>query len=187
LAPNYAHGHADLLSPVLWLRGQRIFVDAGTFTYNGDAQWRRYFRSAKAHNVVTVDDQDMAEQASTFSWKHPPQGVCEKWTGIECIGSVGSWRRSIRYDAGAFTITDTIGGAGRHRLRWRFHLDPCLKISRCEADHFRFGDGFTLAAAGRLRIGEGWFSPSYNVRMPIDVCEISLDAELPVTAEFILR
>jgi hypothetical protein len=183
LPPNFAHGHADLMSPVIWLRGEPVFVDTGTFTYNGDPKLRRYFRSAQAHNVLTIDDQDMAEQAGTFAWKNPPRGICEKWTGTEFVGSVRNWRRRILYEGGRFIITDN---APAGRLRWRFHLHPNLKITRCGNGEFVFGN-FTLKSPGNLRVGEGWLSPSYGRRLPIEVCEISMDATSPVTAEFELR
>ena len=187
LPPPFPHSHADLMSPVVWLRGEPLFVDSGTFTYNGDPAKRRYFRSAQAHNVVTMDDQDMAEQAGTFSWRNPPRGTCEAWSDIEFTGSVGPWQRRIRYEAGTFAITDRVAGSGHHRLRWRFHLHPNLKVTRCAADHFEIAGRFALRADGTLRVAEGWFSPAYNRRVPIDVCEISLDAELPVVAEFSVR
>jgi hypothetical protein len=42
-------------------------------------------------------------------------------------------------------------------------------------------------ADARLKVGDGWYSPSYNRRIPIHVCEILLDAMLPVTAEFTIQ
>jgi hypothetical protein len=170
------HAHADLMSPVIWLRGEPVLVDPGTFVYNGNPEMRRYFRTA--HNILN----EQAEPAGTFAWKNPPSGICEKWTGNEFIGSVDAWRRRIRYEAGTFAITDTAAG----QLRWRFHLHPNLRVSRCGDGEFAFGK-FKLTAPGKLSVGKGWFSPSYGVRVPIDVCEISMDAALPVTAEFQLR
>jgi hypothetical protein len=198
LPPNCAHGHADLLSPILWLRGQCLFVDAGTFTYNGDARLRRYFRSAHAHNVVTVDDCDYAEQNGTFSWRSPPRGVCESWEDHAFAGSHNAYRdlgivvrRRITYTGNAFAITDAIEGAGAHRLRWRFHLHPSLKILRCSGNVFQFDGGFTMRvqvpSGAQLEVGEGWYSPSYNCRVPIHVCEILLDGTLPAVAEFTLQ
>ena len=180
LPPTFPHSHADLMSPVLWLRGEPVFVDPGTYTYNGDPAMRRYFRLA--HNVLTIDEQEMAEPTGTFSWRNPPHGVCEKWNDTEFVGSVGPWRRRIRYDAGQFVITDAVAG----NRRWRFHLHPNLKVTRCGNGEFVFGQ-FRLRAPGKLRVREGWYSPSYNVRVPIEVCEISMDAALPVTAEFTVR
>lgn len=183
LPPPCAHAHADLLSPILWVAGQPVVVDAGTFTYNGDADLRRQFRSAHAHNVLVVDGHDQAEPDGTFAWRNAPCGVCESWGAQEFVGRVGSWRRTIRHAPGRFTITDQ---APAGRLRWRFHLHPSLKITRCGDGAFVFGR-FTLTAPGTLRVAEGWLSPSYHRRVVVDVCEIALDAPAPVTAEFVIQ
>ena len=184
LSPNYSHGHSDLLCPVLWLGGVPVLVDSGTFTYNGDPQWRRYFRSAAAHNGLTIDEQDWAEQAGTFAWHNPLRGICEAWTGTMFQGVVGPWRRRIEYLQGEFNIMDAVQGGGRHRLRWRFHLHPHRRVTRCAENSFEIDDQFRLTAPGELRVASGWFAPSYGVRVPTQVCEISMDTELPAKALF---
>ena len=64
-----AHAHADALSVTLFSRGRELLVDPGTFVYNCAPEWRSYFRSTRAHNTVTIDDRDQAEQGGTFQWK----------------------------------------------------------------------------------------------------------------------
>jgi len=190
LPPTYSHGHADLMSPVLWLQGQPVFVDAGTFTYNGDAGLRRIFRSAFAHNVVMVDDVDFGEQAGTFVWHNPLRGICEAWSEREFVGSVGTWRRRIACDNGRFLISDSIAGSGRHQVRWRFHLHPQLKVSRCNDGVIEFGDRFALrvkSEGANVRIGRGWYSATYGARVPVEVCEILFDGALPAAAEFVVE
>jgi len=198
LPPNFAHAHADFLSPILWLGGIPVFVDSGTFTYNGDPQMRRYFRSAQAHNVVTVDDEDYAVQAGTFAWKDGPRGVCEKWTESEFQGAHDAYRNSgvtvrrrLQLSSGVFLFNDEVQGSGRHPLRWRFHVHPGLKITRCAEGCFELGNRFVLRILRpkgmRLEVGTGWYSPSYHHRVPVDVCEISLDATLPVAVDFALQ
>lgn len=74
MAPGYGHGHADCLSLVFRHAGADLLIDPGTFMYGGSTEYRRYFRSASAHNTATVDGADHAEQAGAFLWKgayHP--------------------------------------------------------------------------------------------------------------------
>lgn len=174
------HAHADLLSPIVWLRGAPVVVDPGTFVYNANPEARRYFRTA--HNVVN----EWAEPGGTFSWARTQDAVCEGWTGRELIGRLGPWRRQIRYESGRFVIRDELAGA----RRWRFHLHPSLKVTRCGDEVFEFGKfRLRVVAAGRslLRVGQGWYSAAYGEREAIDVCEISMDAAAPAAAEFILE
>ena len=100
-------------------------------------------------------------------------------------------RRRITYAGGAFTIVDAVEGSGTYRLRWRFHLHPDLKITRCTDTGFEFNGEFTMRvqapSGARLKVGDGWYSPSYNRRIPIQVCEILLDATLPAVATFALQ
>jgi len=71
MEPLYNHGHADALSIVLFKKEQPILVDPGTYHYNGVPEWRRYFKSTKAHNTVTVDGLDQAVQEDEFIWSKP--------------------------------------------------------------------------------------------------------------------
>ena len=147
---------------------------------------------------MTVDDRDYAEQNGTFAWRNPPRGTCESWTDSEFRGSHNAYRdlgitvrRRITYAGGVFTIADAVEGTGVHQLRWRFHLHPDLKIIRCANSVFEFAGGFTMRVqapvSARLEVGDGWYSPSYNRRVPIQVCEILLDATLPAVATFTIQ
>jgi uncharacterized heparinase superfamily protein len=61
VAPRHLppHAHADVLSFVLWVDGQRLVVDSGSFAYDGAE--RDAFRATKAHNTVEVDGRDQCE------------------------------------------------------------------------------------------------------------------------------
>jgi hypothetical protein len=198
LPPNYAHAHADLLSPILWLGGQPILTDPGTFTYNGDAHQRRWFRSAHAHNSIVVDERDYAQQAGTFAWRHPPRGVCEATTATEFCGRHDAYRdlgitiqRRIEYRAGAFVISDSVAGRGRHRVRWRFQLHPRWPVVSVQPGGFAIGsERFLEVRAPTGTTAEarpGAVAPRYNQRVDAPVCQVSGEVELPVQAEFILR
>ena len=71
MAPLYNHGHADALSITLSVDGQKILVDPGTYRYNGEPEFRKYFKGTRAHNTITIDGQDQATQKTGFIWSHP--------------------------------------------------------------------------------------------------------------------
>jgi hypothetical protein len=70
MAPLCNHGHADALSITLSVDGQKILVDPGTYRYNGEPKFRKYFKGTRAHNTITVDGQDQAIQETGFIWSH---------------------------------------------------------------------------------------------------------------------
>ena len=59
-----AHSHADLLGFELSAYGQRLMVDSGVHSYSGAE--RTAFRATTAHNVLVVDDAELADTWSSF-------------------------------------------------------------------------------------------------------------------------
>ena len=48
MAPLYNHGHADALSVNVALDGEALLVDPGTFRYNDEPLFRKYFKGTRA-------------------------------------------------------------------------------------------------------------------------------------------
>lgn len=68
-----AHGHSDILHFTFDIKGVPILVDSGTYQYHSKYNdWRKYFRSVKAHNTISVNNYDHAFQASRMSWTKTP-------------------------------------------------------------------------------------------------------------------
>jgi hypothetical protein len=65
---NCGHAHADLLSFVLYLGGDAVVVDPGTFTYSGSKQIRDESRSSLRHNTVSFNGISQSEPGGTFGW-----------------------------------------------------------------------------------------------------------------------
>ena len=63
-----AHGHADALSVQLYYDGFPVFVDPGTYIYNGDSESRTLYRGTKMHNTLCIDEKDQSEQLGAFLW-----------------------------------------------------------------------------------------------------------------------
>ena len=62
------HGHADALSLQLSIAGVSLLCDPGTYCYNAEPAFRRYFRSTAAHNTLVVDGQDQSLYGGSFLW-----------------------------------------------------------------------------------------------------------------------
>lgn len=67
-APAF-HGHADGLAMTMYGYGKRLLTDSGAYSYDRDA-WRSYFKSRRAHNVVTVDGLAWNNLATTTMLGH---------------------------------------------------------------------------------------------------------------------
>ena len=63
-----AHGHADALSVQLYVDGEPVLIDPGTYVYNGNREARYRFRSTSVHNTVSIDDRCQSEALGPFLW-----------------------------------------------------------------------------------------------------------------------
>lgn len=66
-----AHGHADALSVWWHLKGQPIFVDAGTYLYHSGGTERDKFRGTRAHNTLCVSSVNQSKISGAFNWARP--------------------------------------------------------------------------------------------------------------------
>lgn len=72
--------HADQLHMDLWMNGQNIAIDAGTYLYTGEGIWRNGLARTSAHNTVTVDGKDQMTLVSRFTWTNWAKGKVLKQT-----------------------------------------------------------------------------------------------------------
>lgn len=66
-----AHAHADALSFVLWLDGEPLVVDPGSYCYHGPSRDR--FRATAGHNSVEVDGRDQCVLWGSFRAAYLPR------------------------------------------------------------------------------------------------------------------
>jgi hypothetical protein len=201
MAPCFGHGHADALSVFFRYGKDDLLIDPGTGTYTGDEVWRSYFRSTRAHNTVSVDNLDQAEQAGTFIWTEPY--ACrlvrrEKLSGggtvllgvhtgyLERAGVV-HWRAVVHQPPARWIVWDRLEGIGEHRLELNWHLgtDPYadydgyrLLISGATVG-LRVEGGLTHVHRGALFPIHGWRSTRYGQREPISTLRTVMTTALP--------
>lgn len=161
---NGGHAHAGCLSTSLFSGGHECLIDPGTFVYNGAPQWRKYFRSTRAHNTVVIDGRDQAEATGTFRWEtNIPTRAVRKCDGpVEYIEAehegyapVIHRRRLFYGGAGYWIVADDFRGPGSHAFEFVFQLGPeFLPILHAspEAD---------------VTAGRGWRSRGYGHKEPI--------------------
>ena len=143
-----AHAHADALSVTLFGRGKELLVDPGTYVYNCAPEWRSHFRSTRAHNTVTIDDQDQAEQGGTFRWKTGlrTRAATEfALSGVEYVEGehdgyqrlprgVIHRRRLLHVLPESWIVVDDFRGSGEHTFDFRYHFAPNVEVPPLERD-----------------------------------------------------
>ncbi|MDO4301378.1 MAG: alginate lyase family protein [Clostridia bacterium] len=63
-----AHGHGDALSFQMFVDGEPVFADPGTYIYHCDLNSRNEFRMTKNHNTVCIDNKNQSEMLGAFLW-----------------------------------------------------------------------------------------------------------------------
>ena len=144
MAPLYNHGHADALSITLSKDDKEILADPGTYRYNGEPEFRRYFKGTRAHNTITIDGLDQAVQETGFIWSHPYKAeilkVAEQkdelfikasHNGYTRLNTPVRHKRSILfYNKTTFLIKDTFSGEEIHDFELNYHLHPDAVCSK---------------------------------------------------------
>ena len=206
--PNHllAHAHADIFSYELSIRGRQVVVDSGVFEYH-DGPMRRYVRSTRAHNTVSVDGIDQIEcwgsfrvarrfaphnvQFSTSTTTTTFSGTYSGYAVI--IGDNIHHHRHLCVDQLARTIIvqDRIDGSGHHSVENLLRLHPGVDV------HHQNGRIFLQNVGGNCQIDvepmearweKGWYCPEFGTNWENDVLvlggRISLPTQMSYTVHF---
>lgn len=187
-----AHGHADALSIVVRAFGVDLLVDPGTYDYFSAPEWRRYFRSTRAHNTVTLDGEDQSVQLGSFLWGRRAAARLIRWTprpgggivegqhdGYAAEGAGAICRRALDLDRASRTLTiaDEIVAEGPHDVAVFFHLsEQCDIRQKGHRISIDCGPGrAVLSLDDRLAVSTskgagvdagGWVSRGYHRKAP---------------------
>lgn len=61
---------ADNLHLDIWYKGINILHDAGSYKYNTDENWLKYFMGTQSHNTVMLNGFDQMQKGARFIWYH---------------------------------------------------------------------------------------------------------------------
>jgi hypothetical protein len=136
-----AHAHADALSIELRCGGVEVLVDPGTYTYQGEPEWRAYFRSTIGHNCLELGGQDQSVASGPFLWLKTARATEISTSGLDG-GLQAVWRAAhdgygrlspgarhertvtLHRDSRRLVVEDAVLSAGRHDCRLAFHVGP---------------------------------------------------------------
>lgn len=187
-----AHGHADALAVWLHVDGRPVLVDAGTYLYHSGGAARDYFRGTRAHNTLTLDDEDQSRIAGPFNWSDKARAwrlPAENARGEPCsVARHDGYRtrfglvhqRRIAPDLpDGYTIADELAGTLKRPnaiARLRYALSPDLDATQTAPNRVDLAIGgqplvsieTTRAADGTsvpLRLADMDISPQFGVRI----------------------
>ena len=136
-----AHAHADALSIELRCGGVDVLVDPGTYTYQGEPEWRSYFRSTIGHNCLELGGQDQSVAGGPFLWTRSADAREVSTSGLD-DGPKAVWRAThdgyerlspgarhertvtLHRDVPSIVVEDVVESTGRHECRLAFHIGP---------------------------------------------------------------
>ena len=185
-----AHAHGDLLSFALWVNGQPLLVDSGTYMYHGP--WRDHFRLMVAHNTVLIDGREQAIPMPNFNWHQVPEAKCIGWTGKRVIGAmtysgqVEFIRELAHPRSGVWELVDRFIGHDEHSMEWFFHFAPGLDLQLDQGDSkvsvLKEGKPFLIVnipqVGIRCQMRNDWYSCQYGVKQHNHVLYAQWQGEL---------
>ena len=155
--------HADQLHVDLWLRGENIACDAGTYLYSGQGLWRNGLARTSAHNTVVVDGRDQMEMVSRFTWINWSKGKVLRhndkiWQGEhDGYKPVIHKRTAMVLEDDRWLVVDHLTAAQAHHYALHWLLDD-RPYQRQGNSVLLSLDGLKYKVQAGLLAGEGKFS-----------------------------
>ncbi len=176
------HSHSDTLNVIVWLNGERVFVDPGTYTYVGDTRERDWFRGSGAHNTIRIDGLDQAIPSGPFRWASKPEITLNAWKPDRDGGLIDATcryrgfahRRRVLLRPNRVLVFDEIEGSGRHRCEQIWQLGPAAE--RVE-----------LSFSAPERAVESKFSSTYGAKCPGRSMIATLEGDLAIQMAMLLE
>ncbi len=189
-----AHGHADALSFSMFIGGNEILIDPGTYAYHTHKKWRDYFRGTSAHNTVRVDGQNQSVIGGNFMWLRKAKVEQVIWNtndeedtlvarhdGYRRLADPVNHKRTISYikSLRKIIVIDEINCKSSHEIElfWHFGEKCCLEDQQGHINIRNGGVTLRLAmknptnvkhyiVSGDDDIPLGWVSRRFGVKEP---------------------
>lgn len=207
MPPLYGHAHCDALALFMCVGGGPQLLDPGTYTYTGEKRLRAYFRSARAHNTVTVNARDPAKQESAFQWsgtfgarlveKETAEGrpvrLLAMHDGYDRDGVTHCRYVAVVGEPMVVVVLDVLLGTGEHCLELNWHVPAQVMADKEGVFRTEYLILSVTGGDSALVIGDstadprGWRSPVYGRLEPAACISTYYHGTLPHEFVSILR
>lgn len=191
----------DALHLDLWLCGENLLRDAGSYSYYTDPHWLNYFGGTASHNTIQFDGRDQMPRISRFllgdwlkttwlqSLKEDTQAVRFAAGYRDREGAIH--RRGVALGDGLLCVEDDVAGFGHSAvLRWRLAPGTWQLEGAPGAPRLVNADDRTLLMEVRAsmpivrcELVEGWESRHYLEKTSVPVLEIEVQQPGTLTTE----
>jgi hypothetical protein len=191
---RFRPSHADALHVDLWVDGENVLRDGGSFSY-AVPDWHAYFTGAPGHNSVQFDDREQMPRVGRFLW-----GDWSTTRSLEPIrerdgavsvgasymdGARASHRRTLALSDSRLLVTDEVAGFD-HRAVMRWRLAP----GNWTATGKQFARGaqrLSISATVpivRCELVTGWESLHYGRRTELPVVEVEIASAGTIESQY---
>jgi hypothetical protein len=189
---RFRPSQSDALHLDLWVDGRNVVRDGGSYSYNADDLWLRYFSGVASHSTVQFDGRDQMPRLSRFlfgRWLTADDvwfDAAAVEAGAGYVDHTGAaHRRDVVLEPGRCLVTDTVAGfATSAVLRWRL-LPGDWEVTddgvRSPTVTVRvIADGADVI---RRQLAEGHESRSYGRMTPLPVLEVEVGRPTTLVTE----
>jgi len=187
----------DLLHVDLWVNGENLLRDAGSYSYNCEEPWQSYFTSSAAHNTIQFDGRDQMPRLSRFllgAWPKardvlfdaPKEGTTKKFSCRYKDYLGATHHRSVTLKEHSLKIVDTVSDFNKAAVA-RFRLNPerewqIIGEQVSDGQHtLKFEANSSIET---IKLVEGWESRYYLQKSKVPVVEITLTEACKLTTEY---
>lgn len=188
----------DALHVDLWLSGENLLRDAGTYSYNAGDDIIQYFGGTAGHNTIQFDNRDQMPRLSRFlvtDWLKAKEVLpvtenkSELTTGAAYYDYKGAYHhRLIKLSSDQLQVIDTVAKFQQKAvLRWRLQAGVWI----CNKQNGTISNGVHMLSVScsqteitRFEIVEGWESRYYLQKTPLPVLEVEINQAGILTTEY---
>jgi len=200
---RFRPSQADALHVDLWLGGDNLLRDAGTYSYNTDSRWINYFGGTESHNTVQFDNRDQMPRLSRFllgDWVKTARldslhedNYATHLAAAYSDGKGASHHRRISLHDFALRVSDVVQGfTDQAVLRWRLRSGDWRLERSPQGFRLMLSEegSVTLALSAnvpitRCELVQGWESLHYLEKTAVQVLEVEVQQAGTLTTELL--
>ena len=165
---------SDNLHLDIWVNGENLLRDSGSYKYNTDKEYINYFNGCEGHNTLSIAGEDQMLKGGRFIWyywvKKASAKLIKQQNSFNFEGQINAFKQlsnniihkrsvSKEYKSKEWLVKDSVTNSSRKIYQyWHLPLNKKNQIEITSTD--ALGNNLTPI------IEEKWFSGYYGVKEP---------------------